>query len=599
IYTLNSEISVGGSQTTWLKNDLESNTQQRWKIAQYHRPMMPHTTSKVDRLDIKSNWEPLFYSHGVKLVVESDAHLAKSTYPIKQSTSSGNDQGFIRDNERGVTYIGEGCWGAPLRTPNHNKNWTRNSDRFNHFTLIFVGQDKIEVRYIKVDNASSVGTVNDSNVFSLPTNIDVWSPSNGPVVNVYPNSNAAIAPGITPGGSTTFCSGGNVQLMATTGTGYSYQWKKDGANIIGATGSTYSATATGNYTVSITSNGKTYASSATNVNVTTGIIATVTPAGPTTFYNGNNVILNANTGQGHVYQWIKDNVDIAGANGASYTATTSGNYKVRISKEGCINVSQQTTITTQTLTATISADGPTTFCDGDSVLMNANTGNGFTYQWKRNGTNISGATAAFHTAYDAGNYTVEIKVIAALSTSQAILVTKDPAIIATITASGPTTNGIDSIVLSANTGAGFEYQWYNAAGAIQGEKADFYVVYNSGNYQVKIKSNTCEAVSDWMEVIVNSLTGINRQDNGQSKLTLYPNPTNGQFNIKFESVVLLDNDVSITINNSIGQVVYHEKSQLRAGTYNKTINPDLAEGIYILQIQIGEEKFIKKFMVNQ
>lgn len=186
-YTLNSEISISGNQTTWLGNDLNANANVRWKSAQYHRPMRPHVAAKSEMESIKTYWEPLFYNHGVKLVVECDAHTVKSTYPIKASSATGSDEGFIRDDEKGVVYVGEGCWGAPLRTNDDNKNWTRNSGMFNQFNWIFVDQSKIEVRFVKVDNADNVGTVSDANIFAAPANLDVWSPSNGSVVTIYPN----------------------------------------------------------------------------------------------------------------------------------------------------------------------------------------------------------------------------------------------------------------------------------------------------------------------------------------------------------------------------------------------------------------------------
>ncbi|MFN3876216.1 MAG: fibronectin type III domain-containing protein, partial [Flavobacteriales bacterium] len=57
------------------------------------------------------------------------------------------------------------------------------------------------------------------------------------------------------------------------------------------------------------------------------------------------------------------------------------------------NASCQCVGTLVQLTATITAGGPTTFCAGGSVVLSANTGTGLTYQWRRNGAKISGATA--------------------------------------------------------------------------------------------------------------------------------------------------------------------------------------------------------------
>ncbi len=57
---------------------------------------------------------------------------------------------------------------------------------------------------------------------------------------------------ITANGPVTFCAGGSVTLSAATGTGYSYQWKKNNVNINGATQSSYIATQSGNYKVKVT-----------------------------------------------------------------------------------------------------------------------------------------------------------------------------------------------------------------------------------------------------------------------------------------------------------------------------------------------------------
>ncbi|MEL7001217.1 MAG: T9SS type A sorting domain-containing protein [Bacteroidota bacterium] len=187
-YTLNTEMSISGSQTNWLNSDLAANSGVKWKMAQYHKPMRPHVSSKSEGSNQYNYWSQSFYNNNVKLVVESDAHTVKTTWPVRPSTSSGSDEGFTRDDERGTVYVGEGCWGAPLRTNNDNKDWTRNSGRFNQFKWIFVDLNKIEVRTIKVDNANSVGTVSDNNIFAPPANLDIWNPSRGAVVTISPNT---------------------------------------------------------------------------------------------------------------------------------------------------------------------------------------------------------------------------------------------------------------------------------------------------------------------------------------------------------------------------------------------------------------------------
>jgi hypothetical protein len=58
--------------------------------------------------------------------------------------------------------------------------------------------------------------------------------------------------------------------------------------------------------------------------------------------------------------------------------------------------------------ATITAAGSTTFCQGGSVALNANTGTGLTYQWKNNGIDIAAATSSSYTATAVGSYTVVV-----------------------------------------------------------------------------------------------------------------------------------------------------------------------------------------------
>ncbi|CAN5730107.1 hypothetical protein BH10BAC2_BH10BAC2_15910 [soil metagenome] len=105
---------------------------------------------------------------------------------------------------------------------------------------------------------SAGGTSSTNNSVTLQ-----WLTSGGKTVTVnYTNSNGCTSlsaassnttvnipatPAITAGGATAFCSGGSVTLTSSSAT--SYQWYKDGSIIAGATLISYSATASGSYTV--------------------------------------------------------------------------------------------------------------------------------------------------------------------------------------------------------------------------------------------------------------------------------------------------------------------------------------------------------------
>ena len=187
VYTLNTLIPSGGEQKLWLQRDLQANTDKIWKFAQYHQAMRPHTESKPEKNELILNWATLFHKYKVNVAVESDAHVVKWTYPIRPSREPGSAEGFIRDDENGTVYIGEGCWGAPLRYNNDDKPWTRASGSFNQFKWIFVDKYKIEIRTIKTDGGSKVAEVNHNNIFEPPFGLVMWTPSTGDVLVIKNN----------------------------------------------------------------------------------------------------------------------------------------------------------------------------------------------------------------------------------------------------------------------------------------------------------------------------------------------------------------------------------------------------------------------------
>ncbi len=70
---------------------------------------------------------------------------------------------------------------------------------------------------------------------------------------------------ITPQGNTTFCQGGSINLNASTGAGYTYEWYKNGNLISGSIASSYAANQSGSYTVKVINGSCNATSTATDV----------------------------------------------------------------------------------------------------------------------------------------------------------------------------------------------------------------------------------------------------------------------------------------------------------------------------------------------
>ncbi len=329
------------------------------------------------------------------------------------------------------------------------------------------------------------------------------TPSAAQVVTVNPSPTAVI----TPQGALSFCVGGSVILDATTGVGYTYQWYLNGVAIAGATGASYTANASGSYSVDITDNGCTSPSAPVTVVVNPQPTATITPASATTFCSGGSVTLNASTGAGYSYQWYFNGVAIAGATTSSYVANASGNYTVEVSIGACISTSLVETVTVNpTPSAVITPQSALSFCTGGSVILDATTGVGYTYQWYLNGVAIAGATNSAYTAIASGNYSVDITDNGCTGSSIAVTVTINPAPTATITAAGATTFCVgSSVLINASTGAGYFYQWYLNGVAIGGATSSNYTATTAGSYTVDISLGTCVSSSNAIVITVNPL----------------------------------------------------------------------------------------------
>ena len=81
------------------------------------------------------------------------------------------------------------------------------------------------------------------------------------------------------------------------------------------------------------------------------------------------------------------------------------------------------------------------------------------------------------------------------------------------------------------------------------------------------------------------------------KWNIFPNPSNGLFNLNLDS----HNEINahITITNFLGELVYKEDMRIREGEYNSKIDlKDRAIGIYLLSINTNKQSFKQKIVIQ-
>ncbi len=335
------------------------------------------------------------------------------------------------------------------------------------------------------------------------------------------SSIAPITATATAAGPTSFCQGGSVVLNANTGAGYTYQWFDGPTAIPSATSASYTATSSGAYSVQVTSGSCTVASMAVAVNVGAPLNALITAGGPATFCQGDSVRLQTASTAGLTYQWYLNGTAVSGASDSILTASSGGNYRVVVSNGSCTDTSAAFTVVVHPKPmATITAATDTTFCQGDSVTLNATAGAGWNYRWALGGTAIPGATSNTYTARISGNYRVLVVTAAGCADTAGpihVEVKPLPMVMASYT------NGQLTV---QNSGMYTNFQWYLNGGTTPVSTSATFIPAANGSYVLHADSNGCTGISNAVAVTGLSVSAISR-----NPFTVYPNPATTAFEI--------------------------------------------------------------------
>jgi len=316
--------------------------------------------------------------------------------------------------------------------------------------------------------SNSAGSVT-SNAVTLMVNAAAAAPS----ITTQPVNQT-----VTVGQTATFT------VVATGTAPLSYQWQKNGTAISGATSASYTTAATtssdngAQFVVVVSNSAGSVTSNAATLTVNAGAVApliTTQPANQTVTVGQMATFTVVATGTAPLsYQWQKNTTAISGATSASYTtpATTSADNSAKFvvvvsntagsvtSNAATLTVNSAATapsITTQPASQTVTVGQTATFtvvATGTAPLS---------YAWRKNGTAISGATAASYTtpattsSDNSAQFTVTVSNVAGN-------VTSNPA----------------TLTVTTGTGGGTMPQFGHVF-IVEGENTSFSSTYSSSN----------------------------------------------------------------------------------------------------------------------
>ena len=183
-YVLNSQIPATGAQEGWLDGDLaEHHDSTRHLVTGYHKPMRPHVSAKSEG-DNPMNWADNFYRFGMDLALESDSHVMKRTLPLRPDTNGSEGFSAAPSDPKATIFIGEGCWGAPLRKADDPKPWTQDLESFNGIDWIQVSPQSMKVKTIRVDESGQVDPIDPARPFDDPDGLALWKAKGGVVLEI-------------------------------------------------------------------------------------------------------------------------------------------------------------------------------------------------------------------------------------------------------------------------------------------------------------------------------------------------------------------------------------------------------------------------------
>jgi hypothetical protein len=322
------------------------------------------------------------------------------------------------------------------------------------------------------------------------------------------------APSITNSGFTSFCIGESVILTSNVSNGIVWSPSNETNESIVVTNS-------GDYFLTFTENGCSINSDTISifVNDVFPLPPTISTNSDLSFCLGDSVILTSSELVGNTWS--------TGVNTQSITVTNSGVYDVSINVNGCVATSLPISITVSPIPETpiITANGPTTFCSGNSVSLNSSSSN---ITWS------SGETTPSINVTSSGIYSVTVEEMGCTATSLPIIVTVNqtpdtPLII--VEGSFVFCEG-DSVVLSSNVSSNLEWSTGQISPSIS--------VSSTQNITVSTTINGCTSTSNTLNVVENlnpnvSLSSLNDICNTDNIFTLSNGiPSGGYYEINNE-----------------------------------------------------------------
>jgi hypothetical protein len=401
----------------------------------------------------------------------------------------------------------------------------------------------------------------------------------------------------SPSTSQVLCAGASKTLSCgSNNTTNTYQWFLNSNPILGATNNYYNTNIPGIYTCSLTNGCSTVLTPPMNISASTLQAPIVNVVGGNNiFCSGQTKQLTTNSGLSYYYWYRNGGSYQSGATLSSISTTQDGVYKIQIrDSNSCYSTSanfQLIGLTPPIATKPVSMDYPQ-ICLGDTITLKAKSNLYSAYSWFRNGIQIAGTSDSIFYTSLGGSYSYSTSNVCSTTFSPELKIVGKANPIATITPLSATTFCLgDSVLLEANSGTGYAYEWYRYSNLVNGANSNLFAAKKSGPFKVKVTNKYgCEKTSLPITINIPCRAGTELDE---LDFNVYPNPSHGEVFISIASGLLSSKpiiDVLDIESRLVSTIIEYQNESLISIKIPSA-------GVYLVRITTDKIAIVKKVVV--
>ena len=267
-----------------------------------------------------------------------------------------------------------------------------------------------------------------------------------------------------------------------------------------------------------------------------------------------------------------------GASGSSTTGSTSISYVIQsVGPFPAISSTDTIQVFGYPNTPNIDSSGLLLWTDSVNLSL----------QWYKNGNPVPGATAATYQATISGDYFV-------IATSPAGCYASSDTISIVICDSLFTPVIYQSGNLLYTDTSSYSFQWYLDGNPIPGATGQLITATIEGNYWVELTAYNGCVYTSAIEVV--DFTSLSNLALNNASLRIYPNPSNGTFELEMKNVE--GEQVEMIIVDVSGRIVERHVLTSQGSTIHETVQLHVSPGIFFVHISIGTAEVQQRIVVK-